>query len=71
MKKRAENLEKQREEDYQSMTVVDETRDGESIRKGIKPKFVNDISKNAFVEHNMDLSESINRKSHYNQRMNE
>ena len=71
MKKRAEELEKQREENYKSFGTVDETRDEDGLKKGLKPKFVNDISKKAFVEHSMDLSESINRKSHYNQRMKE
>lgn len=71
MQLRAEQLEREREERYQSVLAVNEDRKDKNVEQGMQPKFVNDISKAAYVEHNMDLAESINRKKHYTQRFND
>lgn len=71
MQLRAEQLEHQREERYQTVLAVNEDKKGKDADKGLQPKFVSDISKAAYVEHNMDLAESINRKKHYTQRLND
>jgi hypothetical protein len=71
MQKRAEQLEREREERHKEHQGVEKTQPDVKLKEGIKPKFVNDISKSAYVDHNMDLAESINRKKHYNQRFTE
>lgn len=71
MQKRAEKLDRDREERYNTVLKTDDKREEKQLEKGMKPKFVNDISKNVYVDHKMDLAESINRKKHYTQRFNE
>ena len=69
MKERADRLERERDERYKTVLAVKETTEGKKLEEGMQPKFVNDISKSAYVDHSMDLADSINRKKHYNQRM--
>lgn len=71
MQIRAENLEKEREERYNTVLAVKESKEEPKLMDGAKPKFVNDIEQKAFVNHSMDLAESINRKKHYNARLND
>ena len=69
MEQRAEFLQRQRDEKYKIDQQTDKDHIQTEIKDGMKPKFVNNIEKEAFVEHNMDLAESINRKKHYNERI--
>lgn len=69
MQARAEQLDKYREDRYNTVLKIEDKREDKNVEKGMQPRFINDISKAAYVDHNMDLAESINRKKHYNERI--
>lgn len=69
MQKRAEELERKRDERYNTVLKVDDTKDDVKAAPGMQPKFVTEVNKEVYVDHSMDLAESINRKKHYTQRL--
>lgn len=72
MEERAKQIEQEREHRYNTVLKVNETREDENKAKdGIQPKFVKSLQQQAYVDHNMDLSDRINMKKHYNQRVDE
>jgi hypothetical protein len=69
MQTRAEELERKRDERYNTVLKVDDSKDDVKAVPGVLPKFVKEVHKDVYVDHSMDLAESINRKKHYTQRL--